>query len=328
MFHIAKHVFGIQFANACSTCYSMYDSSNCGVQCRQRELPGRVCVRCHLGSYFGYPARRCAYSTPVCGFGKCFDIHTFYPRVSALSVFLLIMKLEQQQSSPLLPSPLTPLLNSSSCREEQGHESELFVSHFRNVGGLQIRSGGYDAALRKASEGNKHENVLFHVKGRRNVAVHEVPLSVKSLNAGDAFILDAGDNIYLWNGASANKLEKTKAVEVSNRIHASRSSRGQRVLVAEGEADPEQIAAFWELLGGTEAEVGPAVEDGADTPEVKKPTLLHVSDASGTLEFNEVDLGETGRLTQSQLVSADVFLVDIGSKVFVWIGKGCSKDGT
>ncbi|KAH7698679.1 hypothetical protein AAVH_34224, partial [Aphelenchoides avenae] len=52
---------------------------------------------------------------------------------------------------------------------------------------------------------------LYHVKGKRNCRVTEVPLAVKSLNQGDVFILDTADKIFVWNGPYSNQAEKTKA---------------------------------------------------------------------------------------------------------------------
>lgn len=47
--------------------------------------------------------------------------------------------------------------------------------------------------------------------------------------------------------------------------------------------------------------------------------MYRVSDAKGRLEMKEVLVGEVDR---SKLDSGDVFIVDSGNGVFVWIGKG------
>ncbi len=53
-----------------------------------------------------------------------------------------------------------------------------------------------------------------------------------------------------------------------------------------------------------------------------QPRLLRVSDNSGSVSVDAVDTGD--RLTKAALSSDDVFIVDTGSKVFVWVGKGAS----
>ena len=68
--------------------------------------------------------------------------------------------------------------------------------------------------------------VAMHVVG---VALHaddyggwlncvQVKLSWKSMNHGDAFILDMGLTIYTWLGSGVGRMEKIKAGEVARRI--------------------------------------------------------------------------------------------------------------
>ena len=47
-----------------------------------------------------------------------------------------------------------------------------------------------------------------------------------------------------------------------------------------------------------------------------------MSDASGTLEVSPV---EGKPLKQQQLDSNDCFIVDVGSQIFVWVGKGATQ---
>lgn len=51
---------------------------------------------------------------------------------------------------------------------------------------------------------------LYWVKGKRNCRVVEVPFTVKSLNQGDVFILDASERIFVWNGPHSNNGEKIR----------------------------------------------------------------------------------------------------------------------
>jgi len=61
------------------------------------------------------------------------------------------------------------------------------------------------------------------LKGRDNVVIRQVPLSVNSLNAGDVFLLDNGLQLFQWNGPSSNHFERRKASEVVNSIKGIRN---------------------------------------------------------------------------------------------------------
>jgi len=50
--------------------------------------------------------------------------------------------------------------------------------------------------------------------------------------------------------------------------------------------------------------------------------LHQLSDSTGKLKLTEV---ETGSIKRSHLKSGDVFVVDVGPELFVWVGKDASK---
>lgn len=207
-------------------------------------------------------------------------------------------------------------------REEEGAESAEFLALFKGVGGVVYRDGGVASGFNHVEE-QVYEPALFHVKGKRNVVTRQVPLTVKSLNAGDVFILDAGHTAYLWAGASANLREKSKGVEVMSRLHASRGGKLDRVVLADAAAG--EVAAFWGLLGGTEADVAAATPDegAAAGGEAIAPKLYRVSDAGGSLTTTEIERVD-GKLLKSLLPTGDVAVVDVGTSIFVWISKTAS----
>eukprot|EP00499_Haloplacidia_sp_CaronLabIsolate_P008058 CAMPEP_0196782858 /NCGR_PEP_ID=MMETSP1104-20130614/12172_1 /TAXON_ID=33652 /ORGANISM="Cafeteria sp., Strain Caron Lab Isolate" /LENGTH=839 /DNA_ID=CAMNT_0042153103 /DNA_START=26 /DNA_END=2545 /DNA_ORIENTATION=+ len=205
-------------------------------------------------------------------------------------------------------------------REVEGNESSLFLSYFKARGGVQYLEGGVDSAFNHV-EPDKYEPRLLHLKGRRNVRATQVALSVSSMNQGDVFVLDKGLVLFLWNGAEANRFEKAKGVELVVKLRNERGARPQVVFMDE---DPEN-ADFWELLGGR-GEVPPAEAGGDDeaTDMASDLRLFRISDDSGTLEMSEIDKRE-GRFTRDMLDEDDVFLLDSGPVVFVWIGRGATK---
>lgn len=111
-------------------------------------------------------------------------------------------------------------------REVQDHESQLFLSYFKN--GLRYEDGGIASGFRNVETNAAGEKRLFQVKGKKNVRVRQVNLSVSSMNKGDCFILDAGNKIYVYVGKDAKRVEKLKAISAANQIrdqdHAGRAS--------------------------------------------------------------------------------------------------------
>lgn len=75
---------------------------------------------------------------------------------------------------------------------------------------------------------------------------------------------------------------------------------------------------FWSLLGGRVASIKSAAEGGSDDKPVSVKHMSRLSDATGTLEITEVPFA------RNSLHTSDVFIVDVGSEVFVWVGKGTS----
>jgi hypothetical protein len=166
----------------------------------------------------------------------------------------------------------------------------------------------------------------LHLKGKKKVRVTQVDLNKSSLNSGDVFILDAGLDIYQFNGKKAGPQEKMKGAQVSRAIDDERKGLPKVHVIEEGDKGAD-AAAFWKLLGG-EGPIKTAEEGGSDEEaenegqKVRK--LFRLSDASGKLTFSEVSSGRD--IKRSQLDGNDVFIFDTGAEVFAWIGKKASAD--
>lgn len=199
-------------------------------------------------------------------------------------------------------------------REVEGHESAEFLSCFPK--GIKTQAGGVASAFKKVDR-DAYETRLFQIKGKRNVRCIQVPLAASSLNHGDVFILDAGLSIYQWNGKEANKYEKHKGLEIATKIKD--DERGGKAQVIHQIDDK-----FWKALGGSESQVKSAKE-GGDDDQLKADVakLFRISDATGRMEITQV--GE-GKLEKSLLDQNDVFLLDSGAAIFVWVGKNATKD--
>jgi hypothetical protein len=207
-------------------------------------------------------------------------------------------------------------------REVEGEESKEFQELF--PGGIRTCKGGVDSGFNNVKP-DEFKARLLHIKGQKQVRVTEVDLKLSSLNDGDAFILDNGLHIYQWNGRSAGINEKRKANEMINALKKERNGRPKSTVLD----DLEDNADFWKLFGKkpTRADIPAATSDeekkgAAAAPFTKK--LYELSDKSGALVKTEVASGASFR--KAQLDSKEVFILDIGKQVFVWIGKDASKN--
>lgn len=206
-------------------------------------------------------------------------------------------------------------------REVMGRESKLFLKYFEDTGGVRLLEGGIETGFNIVKP-EEYKPRLLHLKGRKNIRVTQVPLKVESLSQDDVYILDTGMIIYQWQGKKAGKNEKARAGQLCRAIDDERRGKPEVEVFAQGDKDAGD---FWKHFG-CESEPEKIPEDAGDDAEWEKKSekrLLQLSDASGSLEFKMVS--ET-HVKRSSLVSDDVFVFDIGSEVFVWVGKGASAD--
>jgi len=200
-------------------------------------------------------------------------------------------------------------------RETQGNESALFQSYFK---GIHYMEGGIASGFRHVKP-DEYKPRLFQVRRtRKTVRATEVAVTAKSLNNGDVFILDAGLQVFMFMGEHANAFEKMKGGALASNIVSSRQGKAKFF--------PETNDDFWKILGGTAKDVQPASEDAEederDRPlDADKVKLFRLSDSTGKIVFSKE---AEGRITEDQLDSNDVFIVDCNIQIFVWVGKGAS----
>lgn len=207
-------------------------------------------------------------------------------------------------------------------RECSGYESSLFCSYFSSNGGIKLLEGGVESGFNKVKP-TEYKPRLLHLKGRRNIRVKEVPLKIESLTCDDVFILDAGLDIYQWQGKKAGMNEKARAGQLARAIDDERGGKPEVHVFRQGDGDEIE---FFKHFG---VDAVPEITNagGDDAAYEKKDDagkcLLQVSDSSGTLECKEV---AKGKVPKSLLNSDDVFIFDIGCEIFAWVGKGASKE--
>ncbi|XP_025829940.1 gelsolin, cytoplasmic [Agrilus planipennis] len=209
-------------------------------------------------------------------------------------------------------------------REVQDHESQLFLSYFKN--GVRYLAGGVNSGFTHVDP-NAFEKRLFHVKGKRNIKVRQVDATIASMNTGDCYILDVGRDVYVYTGKDSKRVERLKAISAANQIRDQDHSGRARVHIIDDASDEAEVQSFFDALGGGSLSEIPdesAGESDAESDIEEEPaTLYKVSDSNGPIKITPV---AQKPLRQNMLDSNDCFILDTGdANIFVWTGRNCKK---
>lgn len=186
--------------------------------------------------------------------------------------------------------------------------------------GFQVLSGEASKSGFRKVDGSPPAPRLLQVKGKIAPRMSEVAMSAASLNAGDCFILDANEKIYVWQGKDSNKNERAKSQELAHIIRSNGLHSKLGSVIVGPLAQGAESADFWSAIGGQGA-VKAAVPDAEEAaPEPKKLWFL----ANEGAEFQEI---ASGQLHRAALDPDNIYVVSDGqSKWFVWRGPGASKE--
>jgi len=201
-------------------------------------------------------------------------------------------------------------------REVQEHETTEFLQLFAKQGGIRILKGGHDTGFNhvEINAGVKYQPRLLHIQGNsaRDMRVTEVELQASNLNSSDCFILDLGLDVYQFNGRMSKPIERNRASQVSNSIQVERP-RSKLHVFEEGDSD---AAPFWKYFGGPQ----PIAKEGAVQLKTRAiaADLYEMNVHHGKSHFSKAG---TGFISRSQLKSNQIFILDIGDEVFVWVGQ-------
>ena len=159
--------------------------------------------------------------------------------------------------------------------------------------------------------------------------MQQMELTKTSLNSGDSFILFINPwTVYVWHGQQANPDERSKANIVSEKM----CTQGTSVTLEQGEDTNEDAAGFWDILG-TEGDIGPA-EGGDEDVQEFAPTLFRITGEGQVLHVAKADKVRRGaasavvqhKIDRELLDDDDVFLLDAGWEVYLWVGNGSDKE--
>lgn len=235
---------------------------------------------------------------------------------------------DEAGSAAILTVQLDDFLNGAPIqhREIQDHESQLFLSHFKN-GGVRYLPGGVSSGFQHVDP-NAFEKRLFQVKGSRNIRVKQVIPSIASMNNGDCFILDVGRKIYVYVGSTARRVEKIKAINAANQIRDQDHAGKAKVIIIDEFGPDSDYEEFFEALGeGSKDEVPEESAGGDDadfeSTEEDQVSIYRVSDNSGSVHIEKI---AQKPLEASILDTNDCYILDTtDADLYVWIGKQCDE---
>jgi hypothetical protein len=185
---------------------------------------------------------------------------------------------------------------------------------------FQVLAGEASKSGFRKVDGSPPAPRLLQVKGKVNPRMTEVAMSAASLNAGDCFILDANQTIFVWNGQHANWNEKAKAGELANVLRGNGLHSKLGAVVSGPFNQGSEPAEFWSAIGGQGAIAAAVADPEEAAPEPKKIWVL----AHEGSDLQEV---ASDQLPRAALNPDHIYVVSDGqSKWFVWKGPGASKD--
>uniref|UniRef100_A0A672SKY7 Gelsolin n=1 Tax=Sinocyclocheilus grahami TaxID=75366 RepID=A0A672SKY7_SINGR len=168
---------------------------------------------------------------------------------------------------------------------------------------MVVHQGG---TSREGGQTAPAETRLFQVRSNSTGCTRAVEVDAMSsnLNSNDAFVLVTPAASFIWVGRGACDTEKRGAQQLCDILGVSSSELG------EGGED----GSFWDALGGkadyrTSARL-------KDKMNAHPPQLFACSNKTGRFIIEEVP----GEMTQEDLATDDVMILDTWDQVFVWIG--------
>ena len=206
-------------------------------------------------------------------------------------------------------------------REVESSESAGFVKLFP---AMKILEGGTESGFNHVKP-KEYVPRLLEIKGRLNVRITQVPLAVSSMCHDDAFVVDAGEHIYQWNGRAADPREKARAGRYAKSLVDFREGRAELEVLEAG----QECAALWALLGASPDQVpehSHHLDEQWDTLGTSAKKLFRYSVDSSSGKVALTALGEGASITRDSFESAHAYVFDAGYDVFLWIGRDASKE--
>jgi len=220
-------------------------------------------------------------------------------------------------------------------RQVEGREADEFVDFFQT---LEYLEGGIASGFTRV-EPTKEKPMFFKFKsrGKNKGELIQVPMSSSSMDSRSGFILYADKaTVWAWHGEHFSMFDKIACTRKGEEL----CTLGTVTVLAQGQGDEEDIS-FWKYLEQNgEMRLRSKAIKRISTGWKERPSLavnefqpkLFLVDADVTKPLEQVGLGELmkkttklGRfLNRSKLNDSNVFLLDTGWKIYVYVGKGAN----
>jgi len=201
-------------------------------------------------------------------------------------------------------------------RVTQGNEPAHFLRVFK--GKMVIFRGGHASGFKNVRQHDTYDpkgTKLFQIQGTCDDDTRAIEIEPKAsnLDSDDVFVVDAPGITYIWVGKGASEDEKRMSKNVDKIVSPDRDGK----VINEG----SEPAEFWKLLGGK-------VEYNKQVFQNEAPRLLaRLFHCSITPPSKKLLVEEVFNFDQEDLNEDDVMVLDTGSdEIFIWIGKGATKD--
>lgn len=231
-------------------------------------------------------------------------------------------------------------------RQVEGREADDFMDCFQY---LQYLEGGIASGFNKV-EPTKEKPLFFRFKsrGKGKGELVQVPMAISSMDSQSGFILYADKaTVWAWQGEDCKIFDKIACTQKAEEL----CTMATVTVLTQGDGDDEDEE-FWNYLerggSGDSGGTGRSKAIGSTSTGWKprknlvaslkefKPKLFAV-DADPTKPLEQVSLGELIKKTAKAKMGGffnkssvdddnDVFLLDTGWKLFVWIGKAADSE--
>lgn len=200
------------------------------------------------------------------------------------------------------------------------------------LAGLASTEDFKSVALKKSTKSDDNASVaLIQVKGRRYAQARLVQPLGSSMNHGDSYVLVSPNQVYCWQGAFSNVIERAKALEVAALIQSSKDLgyRGQNELILideEKEPDDEKKQMFFETLAMKADDI--RIAGSPEEDELYEAAVVSTN-AVYTLGNDELVPSDEhcGNLPKIEMLHTEkIFVFDFGAEMYVWLGKLASPE--
>lgn len=228
-------------------------------------------------------------------------------------------------------------------RQIEGREADEFVDYFNH---LEYLKGGTKSGFNRV-EPTKEKPMFFRFRPRGNGKgeLVQVPMAASSMDNKSGFILCVDKaTVWAWHGQECKIFDKVACTHKAEEL----CTLGTVTVLAQGDGDDED-SNFWDYLERGDGDSKPfrsSRKIGSSPSGFKertnlasalkefKPKLFKVG-TDPTKPLEQVGLGEIvkkatlstmgGFFNKGSLEDHDVFLLDSGWQIFVWVGKSANS---